>query len=183
MIGPTVIHIVFASLSAVCCGFAIEFHTTTKETSKHTTYHVSNATNLFAMVGCLYCSSSSSFPFYDGWHFQYEEVTGNFDAASLPSVNRSWWLHCKYSRRAIIRINPSWLFVLLIFLIDGTYKSDWHVCLDCRIASYCKYNHNRWVSSQLERHMLLIVWVYSPTDQQQYASSCFAAWFIIRYDT
>ena len=33
------------------------------------------------MVGCLYCSSSSLFPFYDGWHFQYEEVTGNFDAA------------------------------------------------------------------------------------------------------
>ena len=72
--------IVLVSLSAVrCCFLAIEFHTTTKETSKHTTYHISNAAYLFAMVGCLYCSSLSSF--YDGWHFQYEEVTGNFDAA------------------------------------------------------------------------------------------------------
>ena len=71
--------IVLASLSAVCCYLAIEFHTTTEEASKHTTYHISNAAYLFAMVGCLYCSSLSSF--YDGWHFQYEEVTGNFDAA------------------------------------------------------------------------------------------------------
>ena len=55
--------IVLASLSAVCCHLAIEFHTTTKEASKHTTHHISNAAYLFAMVGCLYCSSSSSFPF------------------------------------------------------------------------------------------------------------------------
>ena len=52
--------IVLASLSAVRCYFlAIEFHTTTKEASKHTSYHISNAAYLFAMVGRLYCSSSS----------------------------------------------------------------------------------------------------------------------------
>ena len=65
--------IVLASLSAVCCYLAIEFHTTTKEASKHTTYHVSNATYFFAMVGCLFCSSLSSFSLMTDGTFNTEK--------------------------------------------------------------------------------------------------------------
>ena len=167
MISPTVVHIVFASLSAVCCYFlAIEFHTTPKETSKHTTCHIRNAAYFFAMVGCLFCSSLSSLSLMTDGTFNTEKwlaiVTLLFLLVPIMVVIA---LQIN-SRRAIININPSWLFVwLLIFLIDGTLRSGWLVCLD-----YCNATANtvRWVSSQLSTSYVcsFIVWVFSPTKQQ-----------------
>ena len=147
MIGPTVVHIVLVSLSAVCCYFFFSNWVSHHAQRNLQTHHTILATLLISLLWLVVCIVHHRHHFMTDGTSNTEEVTGNFDAASLPSVDRSWWLHCKYSRRAIIKINPSWLFVLLIFLIDGTYKSDWHVCLD-----YCNAttaNTVRWVSSQV----------------------------------
>ena len=90
----------------------------------NTPHHISNATYLFAMVGCLYCSSSSSFPFYDGWHFQNGKVTGNFDA-SFACIDRDYHT-ANYSRRRNHQINPwvysptkqqQYIYVVMLFSI------------------------------------------------------------------
>ena len=85
----------------------------------------------------------------------------------LPGIDRVIILQLQPSPRNH-QINPSWLFVLLIFQIDGTIISDWHVCLDLiavLLATAIQLRPLSFFFSTLNIICLFIVWVYSPTKQ------------------
>ena len=136
-------------------------------------YHISNAAYLFAMVGCLFRLSLLSFSLITDGTFNTEKWLAIL-MLLLCLVSIVVWSYCKYSHRAIVKINPSWLFVLLIFLIDGTYKSDWHVCSDC-VFQIQSHPLSFFSTSDIIIYCARLVWVYGPTNKQQYASSCSSA--------
>ena len=76
-----------------------------------------------------------------------KEVTRNIDAAFVRYRSWYWSYTAITAVAAIIKINSSWLFVLLIFIIDGTQLkvTDIFVWITVMLLQ----NTVRWVSSQL----------------------------------
>ena len=114
--------IVLASLSAVCCYLQLSFIPRPKKPPN--TPHSILATLLIYLLWLVVCIVHHRHHFLLLWRMALpiRKSDSQYIDASLPSrVDRCVDHTLQDSRRAIIKINPSWSFVLLIFLIDGTY--------------------------------------------------------------